>query len=285
VHSDDLRRGREVTQETVPDSTLHNLLANSRVYDLGQCYWPGMPVHPFDPPYQYYLFDYHEHVVKDLGKIEPGFSHAIGVMITSMHAGTHFDAPVHMSQDLKVQGIDITPYQRGRGFVDLPEPLHSMEDVPPLVLRAVLLDIPAIKGLDILPERYSITAEDLESASDSQNTALKKGDCAIVRTGYGALFESDGDAYLHKWAGLSPEAVRWLADRKPRLVGTDNLSLGCPDLFDAHRVLLIENGIYVMKSLYLEELAADRQYVSTVVVLPLKLKGGEASLIRPIAIA
>jgi hypothetical protein len=40
-----------------------------------------------------------------------------------------------------------------------------------------------------------------------------------------------------------------------------------------------------MKSLTLEALAADKHYVSTVVVLPLKIKGGEASLVRPIAIA
>jgi kynurenine formamidase len=269
----------------VSEQALHERLAKAKVYDLGQCYWQGMPVHPFDPPYQYYLFDYHEHVVKDLGKIEPGFSHAIGMMITSMHAGTHFDAPVHMSQDLKVLGRDITPYQRGTGFVDLPEPLHSMEKVPPLVLRAVLFDIPAAKGLEILPERYSVTVEDLETAAAEQEAELGEGDCALVRTGYGSLFETDGEAYLHKWAGLSPNAVRWLVRHKPRLVGTDNLSIGCPDLFDAHRVLLIENGIYVMKSLYLEELAADEQTVSTVVVLPLKIKGGEASLVRPVAIA
>lgn len=265
--------------------SLHDAIADARVYDLGQCYWNGMPVHPFDPPYQYFLFDYHEHVLKDLGKIEPGFSHAIGMLITSMHAGTHFDAPVHMSQDLKVQGIDISPYQRGTGFVELPEPLHSMEDVPPLVLHAVMFDIPTLKGLDVLPEKYSITVEDLELASDDQGVELNEGDCAIVRTGFGRYFETDGDTYLHKWAGLSPEAVRWLAARKPKLVGTDNLSLGVPDLFDAHRVLLIENGIYVMKSLNLETLAADRQTVFTVIVLPLKIKGGEASLIRPIAIA
>jgi len=269
----------------VSNDKLHELIANARVYDLGQCYWPGMPVHPFDPPYQYYLFDYHEHVGKDLGKIEPGFSHAIGMLITSMHAGTHFDAPIHMSQDLKVQGIDITPYQRGTGFVDLPEPLHAMEKVPPLVLRAVLFDIPKAKDMDILPERYSITVEDMEAAADQQKLAFNEGDCALVRTGYARYFETDGEAYLHKWAGLSPEAVRWLAERKPRLVGTDNLSIGAPDLFDAHRVLLIENGIYVMKSLTFETLAADDQSESTVIVLPLKIKGGEASLVRPIAIA
>jgi len=40
-----------------------------------------------------------------------------------------------------------------------------------------------------------------------------------------------------------------------------------------------------MKSLYLEELSKDRRLSSLVVVLPLKIKGGEASLVRPIAIA
>ena len=267
------------------DSTLHDRIAEARVYDLGQCYWNEMPVHPFDPPYQYLLFDYHEHVLKDLGKIEPGFSHAIGMMMTSMHAGTHFDAPVHMSQDRKVQGIDIVPYQRSTGFVDLPEPLHSMEKVPPLVLRAVLFDIPAAKGLDVLPEKYSITAGDLEAAAASEGLSPAEGDCVLVRTGFGRYFETDKDAYLHKWAGLGPDAVRWIAARKPGLVGTDNLSIGVPDLFDAHRVLLIDNGIYVMKSLNLEALAADGRPISTVVVLPLKIVGGEASLVRPIAIA
>ena len=285
MHPRNLRDGGELNNKSVNDDTLHELIANARIYDLGQCYWNGMPVHQFDPPYQYYLFDYHEHVLKDLGKIEPGFSHAIGMLMTSMHAGTHFDAPVHMSQDLKVQGIDITPYQRGTGFVDLPEPLHSMEDVPPLVLRAALFDIPSLKGLDVLPEKYSITVEDLEGAAEKQGIELSEGDCAMVRTGFGQYFETDADTYLHKWAGLSPEAVRWLAAKKPRLVGTDNLSLGVPDLFDAHRVLLIENGIYVMKSLNLESLAADQHSNCTVVVLPLKIKGGEASLVRPIAIA
>ena len=105
---------------------LHELLARARVYDLGQAYWPGMPVHPFDPPFQFYLYRYHEYVEKDLGKIEPGFGDAISLLITSMHSGTHFDVPVHMSQDYKVQGIDIRPYPRDIGFVDLPEPLRAV---------------------------------------------------------------------------------------------------------------------------------------------------------------
>ena len=80
------------------DISLHERLASARVYDLGQAYWPAMPVHPFDPPFQFYLYRYHEYVEKDLGRIEPGFGDAISLLITSMHAGTHFDIPIHMSQ-------------------------------------------------------------------------------------------------------------------------------------------------------------------------------------------
>ncbi|MFQ5660240.1 MAG: cyclase family protein [Gammaproteobacteria bacterium] len=269
------------------EQALHELINEATVYDLGQCYWNGMPVHPFDPPFQSYLYRYHEYVRKTFDEmgIEPGFSDAISIMITSQHSGTHLDLPIHMSQDNKVQGIDVRPYQRDTGFKDLPEPLHSLEKMPPLVLRAVLLDIAAYKKLDILQEQYPITAADLAGAAEQQNVTINSGDCVLVRTGYGCLFETDADTYLHKCAGLIEESAAWLAERKPRLVGTDNLSLGNPSPFAPHRILLVENGIYVMKSLMLEELAEDKHYVSTVVVSPLKIRGGEASLVRPIAIA
>ncbi len=266
---------------------LQQLLGKSKVYDLGQPYWNSMPVHPFDPPFQSYLYRYHEYVRKSFDElgIEPGFSDAISIMITSNHAGTHFDLPIHMSQDNKVQGIDVTPYQRDTGFKGLPAPLHSLEDTPPLILRTIMLDIPTYKGLDILPERYPITAEDLAGAQASQNVSFNDGDCILVRTGYGRYFETDSDTYINKWAGLNDDAAQWVVEQKPRLVGTDNLSIGVPAPFSSHRIILVENGIYVMKSLTLEELANDRQYISTVIVLPLKIRGGEASLVRPVAIA
>ena len=49
--------------------------------------------------------------------------------------------------------------------------------------------------------------------------------------------------------------------------------------------VLVVAGWFSYKSLTLELLAKDQHSVSTVVVLPLKIKGGEASLVRPIAIA
>ncbi|MBP1724273.1 MAG: putative cyclase, partial [Deltaproteobacteria bacterium] len=51
-----------------------------------------------------------------------------------------------------------------------------------------------------------------------------------------------------------------------------------------HVCLLTRNGIQLMEMLNLEELAKDRVYEFLFVVLPLKIIGGTASPIRPIAI-
>jgi kynurenine formamidase len=271
-----------VTQ--LPDEIL-SLLAKGKVYDLGQPYWSGMPVHPADPPFQFFLYRYHEHTKKLFESMAPGFADSIGLLVTSMHAGTHFDTPVHMSRDLKVLGRDITPYEQDKGYAGLPKELPSVDQVPPMVRRAALLDVPTYKGLDILPERYEITPDDLEGTLKSEGVELREGDCALVRTGYSRFFTTDADAYLHKFAGLGAGAARWLASKKVGVVGIDNLAAGVPKPFEVHNILLSDNGIFLMKSLNLEELARDRKAVSVAVVLPLKIKGGEASLVRPIAMA
>lgn len=266
-------------------SEILKLLSGSKVYDLGQRYWKGMPVHPADPPFVFFLYRYHEHTSKLFTNIAPGFADSIGYLTTSMHAGTHIDMPVHMSRNLKVLGEDITKYEDDRGYIDVPEKLMTVDRIKPIVRRAVLFDIPKMKGLDILPERYEITQSDLEDTMKSQNTELNAGDCALIRTGYSRFFETDSDAYLHKFAGLGASAAKWLVDQNVYLIGIDNLAAGVPTPFEVHNIILTDNGKYLMKSIYLEEMAKDRKYESVVVISPLRILGGEASLVRPIAIA
>lgn len=261
-------------------------IKRAKVYDLGHPYWAGMPLHPADPPFQFYLYRYHEQTKKLFESMAPGFSDSIGLVITSMHSGTHFDAPIHMARNLKVLGQDMTRYEQDKGYVDLPENIPSIEKVPPLVRKGVLLDVAAYKKTDLLPERYAISPEDLGGAVDSAQTRIEEGDCVLIRTGYSRLFASDADAYLHKFAGLTPDAAHWLAKLKVGVIGTDNLAAGVmPKHFEVQNIILSDNGIFLMKSLNLEELARDKKYTSVVIVAPLKIKGGEASLVRPIAIA
>ncbi len=269
---------------TISSSGLRDALANARIYDLGQRYWDGMPVEPADPPFLLGVHRDHEHTQERYASVAPGFGDSVSLVSTSMHAGTHMDVPIHVSRNLKVLGQDITPYHGKHGYENLPPALESIDRVPPLVLRAVMLDLCALKGVDLLPERYGITPEDLEAAAQRQGVAISPGDCVLIRTGYARFFETNPDAYLRKFAGLVDDSARYLARKRIRLLGIDNLAIGVPKPFECHNVLLTDNGVYVMKSLNLESMAHDRVYESTVVVLPLKIKGGEASLVRPIAL-
>jgi kynurenine formamidase len=54
--------------------------------------------------------------------------------------------------------------------------------------------------------------------------------------------------------------------------------------FFAHHYNLTQAGIYQVHNMRLSELASDRVYVSATVILPLRIRGGAHSAVRPVAI-
>jgi len=252
-----------------------------KIYDLGQPYFNGMPVHPEDPPFNMVIYRYHEYTRHIFEKIAPGFSDSMELIITSMHSGTHIDAKCHMARNGTLhQGVKAAEIVSHTGYKK-----YGAEEIPLFVRRAVLLDVPAYKGVDILPPRYGITAQDLEETMKHEQVEIKQGDIILVRTGYSRYFTTDKEKYLHDFAGITEDSARWIIDKKPSLFGIDNLAMAVPKPFNVHLMFLVDAGINVMKSLYLEELARDKKYISLVIVLPLKIIGATGSLIRPIAIA
>jgi kynurenine formamidase len=55
-------------------------------------------------------------------------------------------------------------------------------------------------------------------------------------------------------------------------------------ILPAHRVLLVEHGIYIIEAMALEELAAAEVYEFTFVLVPLRLIGATGSPVRPLAL-
>ena len=51
-----------------------------------------------------------------------------------------------------------------------------------------------------------------------------------------------------------------------------------------HTILIVQEGIHIIESLYLEELAAEGVREFGFICLPLKLRGGTGSPVRPIAL-
>jgi kynurenine formamidase len=182
--------------------------------------------------------------------------------------------------DVPVDSVETTA-----GFTKL-----GVETVPPLLGRGVLLDAAGHKGVARLPEKYSISADELRACAAAQGVELRAGDVLLVRTGFGALWH-DEETYLRA-AGVAKSGTLWAAGHGVVAVGADNMSWDVPDERDpetgatlfAHVYLLPQKGVYIIENVNLERLAADRRWTFAFVGIPLKLNGATGSPLRPLAL-
>jgi kynurenine formamidase len=198
------------------------------------------------------------------------------------HSGTHVDALCHQAEDMRMHGgVEVDPaVQTSRGFRRL-----GIDETAPMIARGHLLDLPA-RGQ--VPPR--VEADDLAACAEAQGTEIGGGDVVLVRTGAGALWESPAE-YM-AGPGIAVSGSRWLAERKPLAVGADNIAWDVPGERDpelcctlpGHLVLIVRAGVLIIENLMLEGLAADGVHEFAFVCLPLKLRGGTGSPVRPIAV-
>ena len=166
----------------------------------------------------------------------------------------------------------------------------GIEKVGTLMTRGVLIDVAGLKGVEMLPDSYEISVQDLQAALKRQNLSLQAGDAVIINTGWGKLWGKDNVRYMKTDPGLGVAAAEWLAKQNPMIIGSDNWSvevnpnpdpkIGSP----VHQILLAVNGIHMLESLKLDELAAKRVNEFAFILEPLKLKGATGSTVAPVAI-
>jgi kynurenine formamidase len=210
-----------------------------------------------------------------------GFSEAVFSELGQV--GTQFDAFAHMMiggsfyNCFKENDIS-TP----NGFTKL-----GVENVGTLMTRGVLIDIAALKGVDMLGEDYVITAEDLQQALAKENMKLQPGDAIIINTGWGKLYGKDNVRYLKTSPGIGFAAINWIAEQNPMLIGADNCCVEVRHLGVGpvnHALMIVQNGIHLIENLKLDQVAAARVYEFAFIVEPLKIQGATGSTIAPVAI-
>lgn len=166
----------------------------------------------------------------------------------------------------------------------------GIQNVGALVTRGVLIDIAALKGVEMLADNYEITVQDLEHALATQHLTLQPGDAVIINTGFGKLWEKDNARYSRGNPGIGLAAGEWLARQSPMLVGADTPPVEVspnPDpqiSLPIHQIMLAINGIHLLENLKLDELAAKRAYEFAFIIEPLKIQGATGSTVAPIAI-
>jgi kynurenine formamidase len=262
------------------------LITNGRVYSLGQVYEPGMPLFgdrhysltlpgaPTGGPLGANALVYNDEM----------FSGEIGQI------GTQFDGLGHIGvrrggEDTYYNGITGSEMYTAYGLARL-----GVENVGPIVTRGVLIDVARYRGVARLAAGEVVTTADLEGALAAQGVALRTGDAVFIRTGHGALWMTDNDAYSAGEPGIGLEAAGWLIGQGIVLKGADSTSGEVlpsedPDRpYDVHRLMITQHGIYNLENLNLEELAADGVWEFAFMFSPLPLKGATGSPGNPIAI-
>jgi kynurenine formamidase len=209
-------------------------------------------------------------------------------VLGTVHTGTHIDALGHFTcghDDLFHGGGSSNRELGDFGLLE-----GDATELPTLLTRGVLIDVPAALGVPYLNPSQQIGRADIEAALTRQKVDIRKGDTVLVRTGYLSGWPDQESLARTRQAGINLEAGEFLLDQGAVVVGGDTETLEClpsgivGDPMPVHRKLLIENGIYIMEMVYVEELARDGVYEFLFICLPLKIKGATGSMARPVAI-
>ncbi len=260
--------------------------AGTRVYGLGRELRQGMPQSPNHPAFWHALPRRHGDVVR-----ADGGSAANDMISMGTHVGTHVDAFAHVSQDGRlVDGSDAAEAGRGGRYEAL-----GAHTIDPMVCRGVLLDVASALGTPVGCEPgYEITPADLEATVATQGTPLGRGDVVLLRSGWGRHFDgphpSDYVGGESGVPGVGEAGARWLAEHGVRAAGADTIAFErlAPGaghaVLPAHRVLLVEHGVYIIEAMDLEELARDGVHEFVFVLAPLPIFGATGSPVRPLAV-
>ncbi|MBM3694921.1 MAG: cyclase family protein [Actinobacteria bacterium] len=272
------------------------LVQTGRAFSLSVGRYPGMPLFPGHPPFQVVMYRTPEGIRAAQEQPwgppnEVGLGYMAEYLLATAHSGAHIDALAHMTV-----GPDNHWYGGGNTAEHLTDKgpnLGDAEKLPPFFTRGVLLDPPAHRGLDALPASEPVGGEELEAVAAAQGVEVRPWDVVLIRTGYLKYWPDAAAMAEHRTAGPDLSAAEWLLERGVIATGTDTETYEVQPAPDrgvpanpqpVHVRLLIEHGIYLMESLYLEELARERVYEFLFVALPLKIRGATGSMIDPLAV-
>jgi arylformamidase len=204
--------------------------AVARILDISSPLSPNLAVWPGDVPF-----------TREAGsRLSDGDPVDLSSMRTTLHIGTHADAPSHVMQGgPTIDELELSPFLG---------PCEVIE-----------VNLPA--GERILPSH-------LKARVQAPRVLFKTSSCP------------DPTRFNEAFNSLSPELIGCLAEQGCVLLGLDTPSVDPFDSVDleSHRALF-ERGIRSLEGLRLED---ARPGLYTLIALPLRIEGGDASPVRAV---
>lgn len=218
----------------------------------------------------------------------PGTGANEDVIVMASHNATHMDALIHFySEGSHYNGVDKSAMQAMAGATKL-----GIDKVGAVAARAVIFDMVSYYRHNeawVNPGQQ-IGADDLQSAARQQGVELRRGDIALIRTGYLQYWWDNRpgpEDYMQP--GLGVDAALWLASLDTPVVGSDNAAVEVipwdgGEFMVGHKVLLVDHGIHLVEYLDLSAPAHDRNFEGLLALGPLKVTGATGSPVNPVFI-
>lgn len=235
---------------------LSSLVRGATVVDLAPTIENGMPLWPTHPP-----------LVVNPTRTHERDGYFCQTVFMAEHTGAHIDVPSHIHPSMMDHTVDVIP-------VDTLVAPASVFDLKPLALQPGDL----------------VDAAELARIDAANPGPLGAGDIALLDYGWQPRLKTGAGwrDFSENAPGLTEDAVLWLKDRGVRAVGADTVACDQPikdgtvtQKSYGHDDHWLPNGIFILENLINLYQLPGRVFF---VALPLKIKGGSGSPLRPIAL-
>lgn len=215
-----------------------------------------------------------------LSEEKAGFGFSDDVIMLPTHGTTHIDALAHVWRDGTMyngfRATDVSSRGASRCGIDKAGPIST---------RAIFVDFSREDGRS----DHGVSLAELTDAVARTGLTPEPGDALLVRTGWMTAYKR-GTADPVRSAGLRGECGDWIVEQGFCLVAGDNVAVEVipsndPDCaVPLHIRLIRDAGVYLAELLDLDALAESGRSSCFLTVAPLRIEGGTASPINPVAI-
>jgi len=273
---------------------LNNLSAEKvlqavRLVKIGKTYALGVETGPDSPAYPPRSYSMTILQLDDGTGTPLGSNKATGnddLMNMWMGIGSQIDGLGHMGiNHVYYNGNHASDFVTPKGLTKL-----SIDKLPPMVSRGVLLDMTKLLGTDIIAPGTAFNRKEIDAAAKAANLEIEHGDVVLFHTGWLNVMYSDPVRFMAGQPGLGLEGARYLAELGVVAVGADNWALEVlpaedkTHAFPVHPELLAKNGVYILENMDTRALAADNATEFLFVLGQPRFVGAVQAVINPIAI-
>ena len=208
------------------------------------------------------------------------------LLYTWMGIGSQLDGLGHMGEEhVYYNGHKASDFVTPKGLKAL-----SIDKIPPIVTRGVLLDMTRYFDANPLPAGTVFNEKEVRAQAAAQGVAIEKGDVVLFHTGWQDLADTDPAKFMSGEPGLGFGGAQYLASLDVVAVGSDTWGVeAIPHedstlAFPVHVELLAKNGIYILENLDSGALAADEGWEFLFVLGQPRFEGAVQAVINPVAI-